>query len=1046
VANATQFNNTTSSTSTTTGAVTIAGGLGVQGNINFGGNLYQNGVLFTGGGGSSVTVSDTPPSSPTNGALWWDSQVGNLAIYYTSAGAWVDAVTQYQFNGGIVTGATQFTNTTSSTSSTTGAVTVVGGVGIGGNLNVGGTLTAGAISLPSASFTYANLTTASIGTATIGSLIVTTTENDLGILAVSGLVQFTNTTSSTSTTSGALVVAGGVGIGGNLTVGGTITANQLTIQYTTITQTQITSPDIFTITNATSATSTITGALVVAGGVGIGGALYANNAVFISTATSTSTTTGAVVVGGGLGVGGNIYAGGSIYVNGGLVSNVIISDTPPSNPTAGQFWWDSQVGNLAIWYVSGGSGQWVDAVAQNVFNGGVVANAVTIASTTSATSTVTGALQVAGGVGIQGNLYVGGNIVSSGGVVGGGASSTGTTSTFLISSTASSTSTLTGALIVTGGVGVGGSVNIGGTVTGGGIRATTTSTAPSGATAGDIWYDPVNDVTYRYTNDGAGTYWLDISGAATVGGSVTSSTLQIIYTSTFSGGFIVSSIIPSTSGTLDLGSPTNRFRTLYVTSSTIDIGGVPVSAVGGGLQIGTGSNIVNVTKSTTGSTPPSNPNVGDIWYNSSTDVTARWTFDGASYYWVDIAGLTLGTVSSATLALSGGLVISATTSATSTTTGALQVAGGVGISGDIVSGGYVSSQNTFGFKNRIINGAMTIDQRNNGASVISTVDGSYTLDRWKLAISQASKFAFQQNAGSVTPPAGYVKYLGATSQSAYTPLTGDYFAVYQPIEGLNVYDLAWGTSSAATVTLSFWVRSSLTGTFSGSLYNNAGSTQSYVFNYTINSANTWQQIILTITGPTSGTWNTNNTEFVQVRFGLGTGTTYSTGTTGSWISGNYVQSSGSTSVVSINGATFYITGVQLEKGTQATPFDFRDYGRELIMCQRYCYATSAAGIFQSTGVWAGASGGFFQGQFPVTLRAIPILVNSAVSNYSTYNVGAGTYTVLSSMSLNGVTSTEYYLLNFGSSGSPGSTGWTTFLTCYNGSSNSGAILIFSAEL
>jgi hypothetical protein len=298
--------------------------------------------------------------------------------------------------------------------------------------------------------------------------------------------------------------------------------------------------------------------------------------------------------------------------------------------------------------------------------------------------------------------------------------------------------------------------------------------------------------------------------------------------------------------------------------------------------------------------------------------------------------------------------------------------------------GSVGAPNTFGFKNRIINGDMRIDQRNAGSSITPTADGSYTLDRWRLAIAQASKLSFQQNAGSVTPPTGFVKYLGATSQSAYAVLTGDYFAVYQPIEGLNAYDLAWGTSSAATVTLSFWVRSSLTGTFSGSLYNTAGSTQSYVFNYTINSANTWQQVILTITGPTSGTWNTDNTEFVQVRFGLGTGTTYSTGTTGSWVTGNYVQSSGSTSVVGTSGATFYITGVQLEKGSQATPFDTRDYGRELIMCQRYYQKSydieTAAGTATRTGVinWNWGTMTTYATAsivLPVRMRASPTVTN-----------------------------------------------------------------------
>jgi hypothetical protein len=136
-----------------------------------------------------------------------------------------------------------------------------------------------------------------------------------------------------------------------------------------------------------------------------------------------------------------------------------------------------------------------------------------------------------------------------------------------------------------------------------------------------------------------------------------------------------------------------------------------------------------------------------------------------------------------------------------------------------------------GFKNRIINGAMQIDQRNAGASV-TPVASAYTLDRWQAAISQGSKFSVQQNAGSVTPPLGFTNYLGVTSTSAYSVLASDFLVLRQFIEGLNVSDLAWGTANAATVTLSFWVRSSLTGTFGGAIQNN-GATRSYPFNYTI---------------------------------------------------------------------------------------------------------------------------------------------------------------------------------------------------------------------
>jgi hypothetical protein len=252
-----------------------------------------------------------------------------------------------------------------------------------------------------------------------------------------------------------------------------------------------------------------------------------------------------------------------------------------------------------------------------------------------------------------------------------------------------------------------------------------------------------------------------------------------------------------------------------------------------------------------------------------------------------------------------------------------------------------STQNTaatgFGFKNRIINGDMTIDQRNAGASVTPTSGTyTYTIDRFRGYASAASKYTVQQNAGSVTPPVGFTNYLGATSSSAYSVTSSDTFFLSQVIEGFNIADLAWGTANAQTVTLSFLVRSSLTGTFGGSLRNVDTPNRSYPFSYTISSANTWTTISVTIAGDTTGTWNTTNGQGIQVQWNLGSGSTFS-GTAGAWAAGNLIAPTGATSVVGTNGATFYITGVQLEKGSTATSFDYLPYGTELALCQRYCY-------------------------------------------------------------------------------------------------------------
>jgi len=251
-----------------------------------------------------------------------------------------------------------------------------------------------------------------------------------------------------------------------------------------------------------------------------------------------------------------------------------------------------------------------------------------------------------------------------------------------------------------------------------------------------------------------------------------------------------------------------------------------------------------------------------------------------------------------------------------------------------VTGVSLGAGNATRFKNRIINGNMVIDQRNAGASVsTSSATAIYTLDRWQAIYAQTSKYTVQQNAGAVTPPVGFVNYLGVTSTSSYTAGSTDYFSVRQIIEGLNIGDLGWGTANAKTVTLSFQVYSSLTGTFGGCLTNGAEN-RSYPFSYTVSSANTWTSVSVTIAGDTSGTWLTTNGQGIQIRFGLGAGSTF-LGTAGAWAAGNYIQPTGTVSVVGTSGATFYITGVQLEVGSSATGFDYRDYGTELVMCQRY---------------------------------------------------------------------------------------------------------------
>jgi len=309
------------------------------------------------------------------------------------------------------------------------------------------------------------------------------------------------------------------------------------------------------------------------------------------------------------------------------------------------------------------------------------------------------------------------------------------------------------------------------------------------------------------------------------------------------------------------------------------------------------------------------------------------------------------------------------------------------------SDGSAQTSATRPFLNRIINGAMVIDQRNAGASVTITSDGLYTLDRWQAYSDVGtSKYSVQQNAGSVTPPVGFTNYLGVTSLATTSVGSADYYMLSQKIEGYNVADLGFGTANAKTVTLSFWVYSSLTGTFGGAIQNNAGN-RSYPFTYTISVADTWEQKTITIAGDTSGTWTTTNTAGIILRIGLGVGST-SSGTAGAWAGSSFYSATGATSVVGTNGATFYITGVQLEVGSTATSFDYRPYGTELALCQRYYFKVKPAAFSViSTGGY-NSSTTVFQGflQFPVTMRIAPTALEQSgtASHYDVVNQNGAT--------------------------------------------------------
>ena len=285
--------------------------------------------------------------------------------------------------------------------------------------------------------------------------------------------------------------------------------------------------------------------------------------------------------------------------------------------------------------------------------------------------------------------------------------------------------------------------------------------------------------------------------------------------------------------------------------------------------------------------------------------------------------------------------------------------------------------------NRLINGDMRIDQRNNGAS--GTATNSFTVDRWYYGAAQAAKGTWGRNfpSGFVPiPSTGCGYYLGFQSSSAYASLATDNFQFHQPIEADAISDFAWGGASAQAVTLSFWAYSSLTGTFGGAVKNDVSS-RSYPFIFNIPTANAWTKCVVTIPGDTVGPWvMTGNARGMYVQFDLGSGSNFR-GPAGAWASANYIGVTGTVSVVATNGATFAVTSVKLEIGSTATPFNRQSLAKSLVDCQRY-YQLSTV-INQNTNT--GGTPITVSTPLAVAMRASPTLVLAA-NNSS--NIGAPT--------------------------------------------------------
>jgi len=326
-------------------------------------------------------------------------------------------------------------------------------------------------------------------------------------------------------------------------------------------------------------------------------------------------------------------------------------------------------------------------------------------------------------------------------------------------------------------------------------------------------------------------------------------------------------------------------------------------------------------------------------------------------------------------------------------------------------GGTGGTNGAIGFKNRIINGNMVIAQRSVGPVTNQIAPSTLVydcIDRWGYWAQTSGVFSTQQ---SSTAPAGFSSSALITSLAATSIVAGSYYTYSQRIEGYNFADLNYGTANAKTSTVSFWIRSSLTGTFACYLFNN-GYSRSFTSTFTISAANTWQQVSFVVAGDTTGTWLGTNNNCIEFGICLGAGSSWQNGTLNAWTATSFgVSAAGTTNLVATNAATMYITGVQLEVGSAATNYDFRSYGTELANCQRYCLlVASGSGANLGTGMTYNSSNAFVSFSMPVTMRTAPTLQATTGTNYYTfyYNATAANFNTLTISGSSTNQSVEFY--------------------------------------
>jgi len=317
--------------------------------------------------------------------------------------------------------------------------------------------------------------------------------------------------------------------------------------------------------------------------------------------------------------------------------------------------------------------------------------------------------------------------------------------------------------------------------------------------------------------------------------------------------------------------------------------------------------------------------------------------------------------------------------------------------------GYISQAVSSTFKNRIINGDMVIAQRGTAAVTSSNATAAYAVDRWVMYNGTAITLTAQQSADA---PSGFSNSLQFSTTSAMNSTASQNIYVIQRVEGYNVSDLNYGTVNAKTLTASFWVKSSVTGTYSGAaaLYPVAGSSvTSYVFTYTISQTNTWEKKTVQIPGnQTYAIPNVTNGVGIYFSFDLGSGTN-SESSSGTWVIGDYNRTSSTVKWANNANATFKITGVQLEAGSVATPFEYRPQQLELSLCRRYYYRLTSTGYSNYTtfgrGMWTTTTNFRFYLKFPTPMRATPTVALTAATGFVVYDTASRTVSLISYYSI-----------------------------------------------